>query len=151
MQKSPDQSKQHIGKLLRALTGIILIETWFVCVCRAIVFVIESYSVYAETRSVHAWNDLAYGRLILFSDLLCAGIGLGALWFAGRSQRGGIAWIPILASAASGILVVAREPEEVIVMIPTLTVFYALALCISSVLLASGILGCSKLKLVLLK
>jgi len=150
MEKSPDQSKQHIGKLLRTLTGIVLVGTWFVSVCRAIVFVIENYRVYAETRSVNAWNDFAYGRLILFSDLICVGIGLGALWFAGRSQRGRIAWIPILASAASGILVLARNPEEVIVLIPTFTVFYTLAVCISSVLLAACILACSKLKPVLL-
>jgi hypothetical protein len=151
MRQSPNQTKRPLRRCSRALAGIFLLGSWLICICRAVVFLADTHRVYAETNSINGWNDFAYGRQILFSDLMCAGIGLGALWLAERNQTGWIAWIPILASAASAIIVMARRPEEVIVFIVPLTVFYTLGLCFLSALLTSYILAYPKLKLALLR
>lgn len=139
-------SEQHICKLLRTSAGLFLAGVWSICLFRSIAFILEGNRVYAESGSVNARNDCVYGRLILFSYLVCAGIGWGAWRIVGRRERGGIGWIPILASVACGFYVLLRKPEEVITLFPDLTPWYALRTCVSSAVVAIAVFAWFRLR-----
>ena len=99
--------------------AILFVALWALPLARAFSLFRESHAYFAETGSINASNDVAFGTALLTSYAVSLLAALALAWFLSRRPHL-LFLLPVVALVFAAVEVLRLRPESPIVLIPTI-------------------------------
>jgi len=107
------------------LIQLVLITLWGICLYRAFMFFLSTRTMFILTQSGDAAGDFGFSQRILFCYIVSFFIGTTLVWFMCQLRLPSLL-VPVLLICLTAVYLINRQPEQVIVLFPSLSPFLAL-------------------------